>query len=144
METKTYSSSGFSHQCSVEELYVLTRHWVSDIFFFEQEINFFRSFIQNYFLSEIDEQITPIRMIESKLEELEFSKELLKEEIISHQNRLSAILDKNHIDEQSHFNVIQSKLEGKVFDFLKTFRCIKQELFKFNRVNQKTTLVPNT
>ncbi len=50
METKIYSSAGFLHACSAEELYVITRHWLSDIIFFEQEINFFQSLVQNYFL----------------------------------------------------------------------------------------------
>ena len=41
MESKILSSTGFLHEFSIEELYVLTTHWLSDISFFEQEINYF-------------------------------------------------------------------------------------------------------
>jgi hypothetical protein len=144
METKIYSSSGFSHQCSAEEMFVLTMHWLSDIVFFEQEIQFFQSLIHNYLHSEIDEQISHIAIIASKFKELGSRKELLKEEIISYQNRLAAILDKNNADKPSYINVMQYKLEGEIFDFIKIFRYTKLELFNFNRIKQTTGIVHNT
>jgi hypothetical protein len=131
METKIYSSSGFSHACSAEELYVITRHWLSDIIFFEQEITFFKSLIQNYSLpyGETDFE-SPCFSIQKQLADIEKQKDILKDSIFVHQNELSTILDKNNTEKQHSYNLIQSQIEAKLFDFIKTFRSVKRELFE--------------
>ena len=132
METKIYSSSGFVHQCSTEELYVLTRHWLSDILFFEQELEFFRSLLQRCFSPIQKDGVTQIELIETKFRDLKTHLMLLKEGVNIHQIKLGEILDEKRISDSSDFNIIQSRLEGELFDFIKTFRVVKQELFKFN------------
>jgi hypothetical protein len=132
METKIYSSSGFIHQCSNEELYVLTRHWLSDIVFFERELAFFQSLLQRCFSAEVT-------LVEAKFRDLQTRLELLKEGVNLHQSTLGTALDKTGTPEPVDFNIIQSKLECELFDFIKTFRFIKQELFKFT----PKCLIPN-
>lgn len=135
METKTYSSSGFSHKCSPEELYVLTRHWLSDIVFFELEINYF-IYLVKFFLNPENRRNKPASadQLLNRLQELLRRKEFLKENIISHQNELSTILDKNSTEKQLYFNVVQSKLEGEIFDFIKSYRHVKKEFFSLTPI----------
>ncbi|MEJ6979215.1 hypothetical protein WG906_02060 [Pedobacter sp. P351] len=131
METKMSSSSGFSHRYSTEELYVLTRHWVSDISFFEKEIQFFQFMIEKSCMP-VMLIVQPVSFdsISNDLQDLQKRKELLKDNIITQQNKLSVILDEYHADEQDSFNLVQSKLEAEFFDFIKTFRNIKLKLFE--------------
>ncbi|MBC8051764.1 MAG: hypothetical protein H7Y13_01740 [Sphingobacteriaceae bacterium] len=134
METKTYTSSGFSHKCSTEELFVLTLHWLTDITFFELEIEFLQSLINVFFIPASDSlQVKQGYNLEEQLAELKNRKEILKNNIIAHQNELSAILDKNLADKKDEFNSIQSVVEGDFFDFIKTFRKIKLQLFTLSK-----------
>lgn len=129
METKIYSSAGFSHACSAEELYVITRHWLSDIIFFEQEINFFQSLVQNYPYGERAFE-NSWSTIQKHLADIEKQKGILKDRIFAHQNELSTILDKNIAEKQDSYNLVQSQIETELFDFIKTFRNVKRELFE--------------
>lgn len=140
METKIHSSSGFSHKCSIEELYVLTRHWFSDILFFEKELNHFRSIFHRFILPQTQKLTSHnIHQTLSSLKKLSQQKEQLKRNIIAHQNQLSAILDHNNTS--GDFNAAQSRLECAIFDFIKAFRTIKLELFDATeRINQNALL----
>ena len=84
MESKILSSTGFLHQFSVEELYVLTTHWMSDIVFFEQEINYFQSLIVRYFLPNVGEgNMMLIKSLASHFESLDMRKEQLRKMLSS-------------------------------------------------------------
>jgi len=143
MESKILSSTGFLHEFSVEELYVLTTHWISDIVFFEQEISYFQSLISRYFLPNIEpENLMLITSIASHFESLNTRKEQLRESIVEHQTHLSGLLSKSHVENEAHLNVLHSNLEGKLFDFIKTLRQIKLEFFnatKFSGQAKKQT-----
>ena len=141
METKFFYSSGFSHHWSPEELYVSTRHWLLDIAFFEREITFFQLLIDDFFVPLItippEEYLYDIR---NQLADLLKRKELLKHHILTHQNELSTILDKNQKEEQTKLNSIQFNLEGEFFDFIKSFRKTKQQLFTVTEIHKMTLL----
>ena len=47
-----------------------------------------------------------------------------------HQNEFSAILDKDNAAKHDSYNLIQSQIEAELFDFIKTYRSVKRELFK--------------
>lgn len=138
MESKILSSTGFLHEFSVEELYVLTTHWLSDISFFEQEINYFQSLITRYFLPNVEEQnVMLIKSLASNFESLNSRKEQLKANILEHQNELSSLLGKSHVENEAQFNVLHSNLEGKLFDFIKSLRQIKLEFFNATKFSGK-------
>ena len=138
MESKILSSTGFLHQFSVEELYVLTTHWQSDIVFFEQEISYFQSLITRYFLPNVEEQnVILIKSIANHFESLDLRKEQLKQTILEHQNRLSSLLDVTHVENEAEFNVLHLNLEGKLFDFIKSLRQIKLEFFNATKFSGK-------
>jgi hypothetical protein len=138
MESKILSSTGFLHEFSIEELYVLTTHWLSDIAFFEQEISYFQSLIVRYFLPNVEgENILVIESLKSHLESLDGRKEQLKNSIQEHQGQLSQLLNKTHVEDESHFNVLHAKLEAKLFDFVKALRQVKLEFFNATKFSGK-------
>jgi hypothetical protein len=130
MESKILSSTGFLHEFSVEELYVLTTHWLTDITFFEQEITYFQSLITRYFLPHVQEEnMLLIASISDHFKSLDVRKEQIKSSIIEHQLKLSGLLDKAHIDNEPQLNALHTNLEGKLFEFIKTLRQVKLEFF---------------
>ncbi|WP_256009716.1 hypothetical protein [Desertivirga xinjiangensis] len=133
METKIYSSSGFAHHCSAEELYVLTRHWLSDLHFFAEEINYFLSLGCHQAFSSLDKQsVLNIEIIRNEFKEMLQQKERLEDCIIVHQTAISHSLDNNGRNKGkfNNFNILQSKLEGELFDFIKKLRQVKLRFFE--------------
>lgn len=138
MESKLLSSTGFTHELGVEELYVLTTHWLSDISFFDQEISYFQSLITRYFLPNLsDENMLLIKSLETHFQSLNVRKEQIQTDIIAHQQELSALLDKSHVENEEHFNVLHSQLEVKLFDFIKALRQVKLEFFNATKFTGK-------
>lgn len=138
MESKFLSTTGFLHQLSVEELYVSTTHWLSDITFFEQEISYFQSLLTRYFLPAIEEEhLLLIESISSHLESINTRKEQLRTSIIEHQEQLSSLLDKSHVDNEAQWNALHSNIEGKFFDFIKMLRQVKLEFFNATKFSGK-------
>ena len=138
MESKLLSSTGFTHELGVEELYVLTTHWLSDISFFEQEISYFQSLITRYFLPNLSEEnMLLIKSLENHFQSLNVRKEQIQADIIAHQQELSALLDKSHVENEEHFNVLHSQLEVKLFDFVKALRQVKLEFFNATKFTGK-------
>ena len=138
MESKLLSSTGFTHELSVEELYVLTTHWLSDISFFEQEISYFQSLITRYFLPNLSEEnMLLIKSLENHFQSLNVRKEQIQADILAHQQELSALLDKSHVENEEHFNVLHSQLEVKLFDFIKALRQVKLEFFNATKFTGK-------
>jgi hypothetical protein len=136
METKIVSSSGFSHNCTAQELYVLTRHWLSDLHFFEQEVKFLLSLVREYLLPSVAErEIDNIMILKEKLKDVQHKRDILKDHISRHQSKLSAILDKNPTTE-AFTDSSHAKIEAEFFDFIKTYRKVKEELFKANECVQ--------
>ena len=143
MESKILSSTGFLHQFSVEELYVLTTHWMSDIVFFEQEINYFQSLIVRYFLPNMGEgNMMLIESLSSNFESLELRKEQLRSKIVEHQTRLSELLEVSEVENEAELNAMHSDLEGKLFDFIKALRQIKLEFFNATKFSGQAKKQP--
>ena len=138
MESKLLSSTGFTHELGVEELYVLTTHWLSDISFFEQEISYFQSLITRYFLPNLSEEnMLLIKSLENHFQVLSGRKEQIQTSILAHQQELSALMDKCHVENEEHFNVLLSQLEVKLFDFVKALRQVKLEFFNATKFTGK-------
>ena len=138
MESKILSSNGFLHSFSIEELYVLTTHWLSDIVYFEQEISYFQSLISRYFLPNVEEEnVLLIKSLSSHFESLTLRKEQLRSSIIEHQEKLSKMLDEIHVEDESHYNATHSAIESKFFDFIKTLRQVKPEFFNATKFSGK-------
>ncbi|MBC7915434.1 MAG: hypothetical protein H7Y07_15085 [Pyrinomonadaceae bacterium] len=147
METKIFSSTGFMHEFSTEELYVLTTHWLSDIVFFEQEIHYFQSLITRYFLPNVEEDNAMIiEGLQNQLNKLDVKKTTLRKGILEHQSKLSALLDQSHAETEAYFNAQNSNLEGELFDFIRHLRQVKLEFFtatKFSGETKRRELKPS-
>jgi hypothetical protein len=138
METKILSSTGFIHDFKTEELYVLTRHWLSDIIFFGQEINYFQSLLTRYFKPNVEEDnLGHILKLEAQLQDLDYRKDLLMEQIILHQNKLGTLLDKLPSESDICHHDRHSTLEGEIFEFMKVLRIAKLDFFNTTKFSGK-------
>lgn len=130
MDTKIFSSASFMHEYSSEELYVLTTHWLSDIIFFELEIHYFQSLITRYFLPHVkDEHKLLIESLQNQLIKLDSEKSKLRANITAHQEKLSALLNKEEPGSDAYFNAQHTEIEGRLNEFTRNLRQAKKEFF---------------
>ena len=78
-----------------------------------------------------------IKSLENHFQSLNVRKEQIQADIIAHQQELSALLDKSHVENEEHFNVLHSQLEVKLFDFVKALRQVKLEFFNATKFTGK-------
>jgi len=102
---------------------------MSDLNFFELEIAYFRSLINLFFQNEGNDQ-NRIEVMQMNFDDLLKRKTLISNNILLHQNEISLLLDKAHDDKKMYFNIIQSRLESEIFDFIKRFRSVKKDFFE--------------
>ena len=78
-----------------------------------------------------------IKSLENHFQVLSGRKEQIQTSILAHQQELSALLDKSHVENEEHFNVLHSQLEVKLFDFVKALRQVKLEFFNATKFTGK-------
>lgn len=110
---------------------------MSDIHFFEQEMDFLESIIQSYFMvSGASDTAHEFILLEQKLDKIKNRQQLLKEDVLLQQNYLSSILDRK--DPNSVYcKEVQLSLEAEFFDFIRDYRNLKRELFAANKKTNK-------
>lgn len=137
MESKILSSTGFLHEFSIEELYVVTTHWLADITFFEVEILYFQSLISRYFIQQEDQDSgLLIHSLRTNFESLNNRKNQLQKQIQKHQVILSAYLGELPGNE-SEMNVAHSSIESQLFEFVRTLRQTKLEFFNATKFREE-------
>lgn len=144
MDTKIFSSTGFMHEFSSEELYVLTTHWLSDIVFFELEIHYFQSLITRYFLPHVKEDHKLlIESLQNQLIKLDSFKTKLRATITAHQTQLSELLNKEQPGTDAYFNAQHSEIEGQLLDFTRNLRQVKKEFFSATKFSGEVKQNPD-
>jgi|GEM_PF-1004182 len=129
METRTLSSAGFKHELSPQELYVLSRHWLSDITFSEVEMKYFKSRLAGFLDSENERHISRADLLQRQLNEIIFFKDLLKEKIFGLQQQLEVGLNDPDMLSSTSLNLQFSRMEGEFGDFIRSFRHLKCGFF---------------
>ena len=113
-------------------LYILTEHWQSDLAFFEDELRFFRSLVDKYFFSLIDEEtIAKTRLLVAGLSSLEKRRASLERKIQEHLKHLANFLENPFPYNAKHFRDEHARLEVVVAAYLKNFRQTKKDIFGF-------------
>lgn len=111
-------------------LSALTRHWQSDLEFFEDELRFLHTLINKYFLWLIDEEnIVKTRKLVKKLVEIETRRNLLFQKTEKHLKHLQGLIENPFSHDAHVVNIEHSALEEKIADFVKEFRSLKHEVF---------------
>src|SRR5690606_31792292 len=111
METRTLSSAGFKYEFSIQELYVLTRHWLSDIAFFEIEIKYFQSKLDLY-PDRNGQHISRADLLKRQLNDVVFMKDTLKEKTARYHQKLEALLDSAVKVNEALLTLEYTRLEG--------------------------------
>lgn len=114
-----------------QSFYALAQHWLSDLKFFEDELNFFRTLIDKNLSLLIDSKnIEKTRTMVSHVIALEKDREKLHGQVSKHVQHITLLIENPFAQDAQKFKEEHAKIESEVAEFLKTFRSIKCEVFK--------------
>ena len=110
--------------------YALTEHWRSDLAFVDNELNFFRKLMFDYFARRIDgsllEQTRKLSTQETKIEKRRVA---LEERILDQNTYLARLTENPFTYDAQTCKDEQEALENVFAEFITDFRLFKQNLF---------------
>ena len=115
----------------LQSLYVVTKHWESDIEFLQDELNFFKLLIDKHLVLLIDpKNIEKTRSMVSHVIDLEKDRALLEDRIQLHIQHLADLVKDPFIQKVPDYREEHAKLEVDFPAFVQKFRHVKSEVFK--------------
>ncbi len=131
----------YLHTASWEEIYALSEHWLTDLEFFKDELNFLDILVGKYFLLMLKkENVDKIHNITSNISGLIKEQQVLNEKINKHLKDLSLLMENAFNTSEQWFRNDHVDLEERLTEFTANFRSIKKEIFNITEhviANQK-------
>ena len=141
-ELRIRPRSNYLQSANWQELYLLTKHWKSDIKFANYEINFFKGLVDKYFIWVKDkDQITQVHHLANILMHLTSELENIDMAITKHLNYIRLFINSNFSRDEEAFRVEHAMLEDKIVGFTNALRETKREIFNLTEEmlnNEKT------
>jgi hypothetical protein len=111
-------------------LFVLTKHWLSDMKFFRSELNFLNTLIDRYLLKLVEEDnVSTIAPLALALSRLESRSHELGQKIMKHLQHIQELIEDPFSHDSQTAKDEHLALENELVDFVKNFRITKAEIF---------------
>ena len=112
-------------------LHALSRHWLSDLEFYEDELAFFRILIDKHLELFIDaKNIVQTRTMVAHVQNLEKRRVTSEQKIRKHLTHIAALTENPFVQNAQTFKNEHEALETEFLDFVKQYRNVKREVFK--------------
>ena len=129
-ELRIRPRSNYLQTANWQELYLLTKHWKSNIKFANYEINFFKGLVDKYFIWVKDkDQIIQVQHLVNIMKHLSGELENIDKTITKHLNYIRLFLNNNFSRDEEAFRGEHAMLEDKIEGFTKALRETKREIF---------------
>jgi|TARA_R110000744_G_scaffold226100_2_gene344511 hypothetical protein len=114
-----------------QQLYILTEHWLSDLYFYRDDLRFLHHLIDNYFkwLTKA-ENINKVVALETSLLVLEKQGVGLIQRVKKHLEHLSGLIDDPFKYDSHTFRQEHQQLENDLSSFVKDFRVHRKSVFE--------------
>ncbi|WP_372767671.1 hypothetical protein [Lutibacter sp.] len=114
-----------------EELYILTKHWKSDLLFYKDDLKFLNHLIDKYFIwISKKEDSDAVRSIgKSIVKTNKLCSDLLKR-VEKHLTHLTNLIEDPFKYDSHQFRTEHQQLEDDITNFVKTFRDNRKEVFE--------------
>jgi hypothetical protein len=130
-EFRIRPKNDYLHTASWEDIYALSEHWLADLEFFKDELNFLDTLVGKYFLLMIKkESVDKIHTIATNISGLLKEQKVLNEKINKHLKDLSLLMENAFNTSEQWFRNDHVELEERLTEFTINFRNIKREIFK--------------
>lgn len=123
--------SDYLQTASWENIYVLSEHWQSDLYFFRDEIRFLDTLFSKYFIwMTKEENISKIQNLVTQLEGLKKKNEELSNQLNTQFSHITLLMENAFSHDDQKFRDEHEKLEENITKFFKDFRALKKEVFE--------------
>lgn len=114
-----------------EELYVLAKHWKSDLLFYKDDLKFLDHLIDKYFIWISNKKdVDAVRKIDNSiLETAKKCSDLLKR-VEEHSTHLAGLMEDPFKYDSHQFRTEHQQLEDDVTNFVKVFRNNRKDVFE--------------
>lgn len=127
-------------ECELQELYILSKHWISDIQFAEDEIRFLKNVHHKYLVPELNnEQLIEIERFNKALAQLDGNIPDLKSKISTLLKFIEPILT-DESNTEINLSLIEkfTSLETEIKTMFESVKLAKKSLFSFIEDVMKT------
>jgi hypothetical protein len=127
---RTRPKGNYIQNTDWEELYVLTKHWKSDLIFYQQDLNFLHKLLNKYFIwISKKENLDSVKAIgQSILKDKKNGKEL-KKRVQEHLTHIAQTIDDPFKHDSRIFRDEHQVLEDDIAKFYKTVRKNRKQVF---------------
>lgn len=133
MEPLISSKSDYLFQPALGDLHQISVKWLSEMKFWDIELDFFKNLLDKYFLSiatsrEMDnlEQLQK-KIIHTKVEVLD----RIFQEVMDHEKKLSELVENEFSHDEQEYRDVHKDYEEQIISFKKEFQLLKKEVFGF-------------
>ena len=121
----------FINTANWEELYILSKHWKSDLLFYREDSKFLHRLINKYFIwLTKSENIEMVRKIEINVNKINIECETLLHRVNEHIKLFETIEKDQELKDDTIFRRDHESLENQISKFVKEFRENRKEVFK--------------
>ncbi len=118
----------------LEELYILTEHWLSDMQFYKEELTFFIHLVDRYFILLLkEEHINEAQIIVTNIRALERSAAALTKQMQQHLADIEEFHEYKEAYDDSEFRSEHADLEQGFVDFVQSFTSTKKDVFSISK-----------
>lgn len=129
MELRHRPSNGFIYNATWQQLHVLTRHWRSDMEFYQNELDFLSKLINRYFIwLTHDKHVDQVQGTAARLLDLSEQRKQLNDRMATHLQHLENLQNTSDA-ESTAFRDEHASLEDDFTDFVKSIRQLKTQVF---------------
>jgi hypothetical protein len=114
----------------LQDLYISTKHWLSDISFVADEIRFFKDLIDKYFIPGSNNEYTiEVKALRKMISQKEINSVIFKNKVITYLKFLEPFI--NDLNKEIDINLIErhTMLENEINDLLESIQQFKRDLF---------------
>lgn len=130
MNIRPRPQTTFLLQAPWEELYKINEHWLSQLSFYQNEIQFFEKLIeQNFMIMLKEDEVKIAKNLIKKLLDIKNENNELIKNIHENQAHISTWVKEKQIQKHLDFRKEHSALEDKIVHFNEKYQAYKQELF---------------
>jgi hypothetical protein len=118
-----------------EELYILTKHWKSDLLFYRDDLNFLDNLIDKYLIWISNKKDSEaVRNIDNSI--LETAKKCtdLLQRVDKHLTHLANLMEDPFKYDSHQFRAEHQQLEDDITNFVKTFRNNRKVVFEVTKM----------
>jgi uncharacterized protein YdcH (DUF465 family) len=124
-------SNDYLLQADWESIHALCLHWQSDMDFFKDELRFFETLIEKYFIwLNKEEKVRAVELLNAKIKKFAKESNQLSEQINEHLRHLEHFIANKPSETADEFRQEHVKLEDSLVAFIQQHTQVKKEVFE--------------